>query len=107
MKPSEALRKARQLITPEGAWIKGKWAEDENHIDHLQGKDPGAICFCASGAVQKIKNVSFAEVKEEEEFFRRVTGEGFENYNDAFDRTHAEVLDAFDRAADLAEAEGR
>ena len=105
MKPSEALRKARKLITQEEAWIRGLYAEDDRG-NALYGNEPGAIKFCAVGAMQHINDSRvFSGQFPESVFLKDAMGSHIAEFNNS--HTHAEVLNAFDRAIVLAEAEGR
>ena len=101
MKPSEVLRAARELITPEGAWIQHQLARSADGR-HLAGYEPGAVCFCARGAMQKVWN-DWSFYPPGIEYLNKVVGMDIARFNN--NHSHAEVLDAFDRAAALAESE--
>ncbi len=47
------LREAGQLITPEGAWCRGTYAEDANGLA-TDYSGHNAVAFCAAGAVQRL-----------------------------------------------------
>jgi hypothetical protein len=108
-KPSEALRAARELLTPEGAWIQGSWAVTADGYGVFPTDSDEAVCWCARGAIeQQLSNYCGSDPSK---FLSRaigVQGSGaIADWNDAPERTQAEVLDAFSRAILLAEAEGQ
>lgn len=110
LKPSEILAKAADLIEPEGAWTQGALARTAN--DNVIGPlcDP-AVCWCANGSLLRSGASDFVFQTAEYRFMQAATGvgEGFiSDWNDAPDRTQAEVVAALRRAADLArESEAR
>lgn len=108
MKPSEALRKARELITPEGAWTQKEYARDQDG-NGLWPWEEGAVCFCAMGALEKAAGGSefSVEAHRANKYLNKVNRDFTFNWNDAPNRTHAEVLEAFRRAEKLALSEGR
>lgn len=104
MSAVETLRKARELLTPEGAWGRGKMGADRFGAPaDLYG--PNTVCWCVLGALYR------AEGKDERQdearpWLLKVLGgaQSLALWNDAPERTHAEVLAAFDRAIALAGA---
>ena len=106
MKPSEALRKARELLTPEGAWTKRKAARDRLG-NEVYAADPDAVCYCSYGAIWHFELSGSLEDRLEDFLFQAIDGLPIAQWNDADNRTHAEVLAAFDRAIALAEAAGQ
>lgn len=110
-KPSEALRAARELLTPEGAWTQGVAARDAAG-NEVQSNSPDAVCFCSYGAlwhVAGIKNdaVDLCELLLSDVIEGR-TGEPFiDHWNDAEGRKHEEVLSVFDAALYMAERSGQ
>jgi len=115
VKPSEILRKARGLITPEGAWTKGESARDANG-NAVTRPHTDVSCRCVDAALYDASGVTpgpgsgataeYALYQEAYGFFRSVVGGCHVTWNDDPARTHAEVLAAFDRAAEMAEGEG-
>lgn len=116
MKPSEILIAARELLSDEKNWVKGYYAFNEFR-DQREVQDNDASCFCMVGALAKAsgaktgmgpdddsyENVSTPEV----DYLVMATGNShIPNFNDASQRTHAEVIAAFDQAIKLAQAEG-
>ncbi len=97
-----------KIATPE-AWMQGFYAEDATG-NQINGNDPSAVCFCAYGAVEaatgKIHgNSSIPEIKILDTASESISRMHASSYNDAKDRTHAEVLVLFDKAIELAKAE--
>lgn len=96
MKPSEVLRAARKLVEDPALWARGT------------GYDGCALCVSmAISEAAKVSGVCSADF-----IFARAIGvkdetAGVYAWNDAPERTHAEVLEAFDRAIALAESEGK
>lgn len=95
----EILTEARDLLITKGWWQGGLATTDG--VTSTQIGDPNAIAFCAYGAV--------CEIDESDEavgsLFRaleEITSSAIGPWNDAPDRTFAEVLALFDRAIELA-----
>lgn len=97
MTPREILIAARAKIEAPERWTKEAYALDANG-DHVACDYEGAVRWCAVGAIgyvgQELIDTAFREFLPE--------GWILENWNDAPERTHAEVLAAFDRAIELA-----
>lgn len=103
MKTSEVLTKAKALIENPENWIQGDYSSKSG------------TCFCSFGAVAKVLNVcnfsshvdhhAFAlkEVVQDSEKFE-TPSENFAAYNDR--STHAEVMEAFDKAIALSISRG-
>lgn len=104
-KPSEALRAARKLIEPEGAWTQGVFARD-NMGQQTPFHGQHAVCWCVLGACNRVCMYDFELRKKCQDFLDFIVERDVVAYNDNRRRTHAEVLDALNRAAALAEAEG-
>jgi hypothetical protein len=112
MKPSEILRRAKERIGTPDRWCKGVLARDAR--GSIASTDEDAACqWCASGAI-------LAETGKVDSTTRlnstctvwdafRAAGIPYSipAWNDAPERTHAEVLSAFDRAITLAEEAGQ
>lgn len=104
---ADKLREARALI--ERGWTQGQYARDV----HGEGTDflkHEAVCFCAAGAIgaanehwpnSGLPGMALLSLA--------VGGDGTETdiliWNDAKERSHAEVLAAFDQAIQLAESQ--
>lgn len=106
MSAVETLRKARALLTPEGAWGQKFMAVDSMGLAvDLDG--PAAVCWCSLGALERAARAQY--VAKAREWLLEAIGGGVRSlagWNDRPERTHAEVLAAFDRAIELAEAAG-
>lgn len=96
------LRRARELLSESGRWVKGASARSvSNDIVHPTSK--AACCWCLIGALYHVTNGDSLEHEDElcSAFGMPERSACFEMlaaWNDADERTHAEVLDAFDRA---------
>lgn len=98
MKPSQLLRFAAAEVIPTPAtWVQGtgRTVRDGKH------------CFCAlialSEAAKRTDSADFTALGA----LRAVVGNSVVEFNDAPGRAHAEVLQAFDKAASNLEAQGR
>jgi hypothetical protein len=104
---ADKLREARALIdTPE------KWTQGANARDAAGRKVPAyssrARCFCMTGAVIRVMAGGFDAAVPVLGALRKgangLEGGSPHLWNDAPERTHAEVLAAFDRAIEAAQA---
>ena len=97
MTPAEVLRAARKLIERPENWVKGYF------IDHI----PGCRRFCATGAIRQVSNWSYtqADTDARDYLARAADTEYIVAWNDQPNRTHVEVLAAFDAAIALANQE--
>ncbi len=105
----ENLKAAKALIADPKNWIQGDYAQGAVYDPTISmGNDPGAVCFCSLGALQKVGDTMHEEELPESKYlldaldtlnteFVSVPG-----YND--NSTHAEVMVLWDRAIQLAEA---
>jgi hypothetical protein len=106
MNTVEILKAGRELISDPARWTQTTYARAENG-EILFGDDPGAICWCSRGALQKVLNthrsippkVGMALDAAARQLARRNVG--VIEFNDS--RTHAEVLAMWDRAIANAE----
>lgn len=100
----EVLREARRLIAEVG-WTQGTFARNAGGAD-VSPRSPQATCFCAAGAIIRANDgcdmgfsspgISAVEHVIDERWI--------DAWNDREERTRDEVLAAFDRAIQLAEA---
>lgn len=111
-KPSEILIGARELLASPAQWVKGYYAFNKSR-DMREVGDDDATCFCMIGALAKSAG-SFTGVggyeqsdHPEIDYLAKVVGEHVPNYNDHPERTHDEVIAAFDKAIQLAQADGQ
>ena len=107
---ARVLRAARERIATPERWTQGEYARDAYGEKMPENDFSGAYCWCSIGAIRgdSAFNVS-PEIQDAEDLLARVIGERtafkLPDWNDATDRTHAEVLAAFDAAIILATAE--
>jgi hypothetical protein len=94
---ADIYRRAADLIEPEGAWTKGSYARDE-HGKQVFFRDSNAVCFCAIGALTRIDPLHSCNSTQGFEGFLDVPS--LAGWNDAPERTQAEVVAAFRAAAD-------
>lgn len=92
---ADNLREAKALI--ERGWCRGDYAKDANGCSVYED-NPSAICWCASGAIN-----AKAGYVERRVFSQAIGTTCIPGWNDAPERTQAEVLAAFDKAIELAE----
>lgn len=100
MTPAETLRRARALIERPEAWTTGELARDASR-NRCEVDDPCATCWCAEGALLAAGGSAAFEAAFA--FLRAQVPKQLHRFND--ERTHADVLAAFDRAISAAEAE--
>jgi hypothetical protein len=100
MKTSEHLIKAKQLISTHDKWTQGTCARDGQGNEVVYSSDL-ARCFCSYGALLAVNSDRFVIEKS-----ARILRCGFDTfgaigpYNDS--HTHAEVMEGFDRAIEIA-----
>lgn len=105
--PSEVLARAADLIEPEGTWTqRGDFAYTADGRGRW-GSDPDAVCFCAAGATQRV-TVDRPVAANPLAYLERVIGNSnIAEWNDAPNRTQAEVVAALRAASELAKGEGQ
>ncbi|RYG90143.1 MAG: hypothetical protein EON59_00755 [Alphaproteobacteria bacterium] len=106
---AEVLDAAADLIEPEGAWTKGAFARDISGKDtSLFGYRGKAVCWCLLGATQEAAGDDDDGVADH--FFAQFLGaaaqDGLACWNDAPERTQAEVVAKLREAAELARQGG-
>lgn len=113
-KPSEVLSAAADLIEPEGAWTQGEFGRRADGSYTMLPSLREAVCFCAEGAIGRaagIRDIAELGASEALIFMERFVSPGtpwaVSGWNDAPDRTQAEVVAALRAAAELAKAEGQ
>lgn len=107
MKPSEVLRAARKLIERPENWTRGADARDVDGTPVWAAHgDVEPVCWCSTGALMRVTETG-PEYHSGRGFLEQVISPWrfIPQWNDAGNRTHPEVLAAFDRAIALAEAE--
>lgn len=97
--PLAVLKAARDLISEPSGWVQGPFAVNSAG-DGVDPHHPSAAAFCAIGATWAAApagNTSLSIAADRE--LERTLGDGqtANEFSDAPERTHAEVLDLFDR----------
>jgi hypothetical protein len=102
---ADKLREARALIEPYEQWCQGHSAYDDRGHRTIE-TDPLARSWCTIGAVSRVYGAHWSlEYCAAINALRRATGQpDLVWWNDQPHRPHAEVLAAFDKAIELAEA---
>lgn len=93
--PKDILIEARALISDPKRWTQGSWAKNARGWDVFYN-DPSAVCFCASSALRRSCNL--LELETAWGILAREMDGGVAPFNDS--HTHAEVMDAFQKAID-------
>lgn len=111
MNTIDILRSARALITEREDWCQGTESIDRNGLE-CSPFSQDSVCWCATGAILHIVDDlprSIAAFKALAALLPSDSGKTAENviahWNDAPERTHAEVLAAFDRTIAKLEAQ--
>lgn len=100
----DVLQQARALISDPEHWTQGYWARRESRLGLVEcvPDDPDAVCWCAAGAINKVAQarmfadpaIDTLELALPLDYRHRAAP--IFAFND--ERTHAEVLHAFDTA---------
>ena len=100
MNAEAVLRNARTTLEKPEAWTRGVMARFDNGLE-CNPKSEFAVCFCPLGAIARTdtygitKGVAIQRIEK----VLGISGSGsIASWNDEPDRTHDEVLAAFDRA---------
>lgn len=98
------LKAARELIAKPGGWTKGHYARDASGA-LAASTDEAATCFCAVGAVLRVNGGNFGVSQPLlEGIAAQVPTTSLPVWNDAMERTQAEVVAAYDAAIAAEEA---
>ena len=115
LKPSEILKRAREIISDPLRWTKGAFARDPEGFDldseEAYSADLASCSFCSIGAVKRAMGPHASSTLYELEkntkkfLYKSVFGPHVStaSFNDSPSTTHQDVMAAFDRA--IAEAE--
>lgn len=120
LKHSEVLSKAADLIEPEGAWTQGAQARNKRG-QRVADSAKNAVCFCASGAIWRAARkagvaglsssggsiINDAHVALSTVINGRSLSARIPDWNDAPERTQAEVVAALRQAAAKAREAGQ
>src|ERR1700757_269153 len=96
---ADALREARSLIEKPGTWIQNHFARDVNG-EYVDSDDELAVSWCAAGACLRAAHAYGRSILSLLSYLE--PGCDLTTWNDHLERTHEEVLAAFDRAIELA-----
>jgi hypothetical protein len=99
MTPREILIAARALIADLKSWTQGAYQRDAKG---RMCKPENAVCWCSEAAILRSGRGFPAPTWAAADILQSVVGGLIFDWNDAPDRTHAEVLAAFDRAIEVA-----
>ncbi len=104
---ADILRKAKALIDAPEKWTKGAFCRSAaGKAVSTFSRD--AVCFCAVGAIARLEVtgvITDVRASRAEEALRdAIHATAVSHWNDAPERTHAEVMAAFDKAIALAES---
>lgn len=96
------LLAVRELIAVPERWVKGDWARSASGRDVFWGSEK-AVCWCIRGAVNLVEQYSPSNsYRAQEKLALMATGKSelmaLAEWNDAPQRTHADVLALLDRA---------
>jgi isopropylmalate/homocitrate/citramalate synthase len=102
---ADVLSKAADLIEPEGAWIQGDFAKnaagENTGLTEFRGP---AVCWCTYGAIEQVTDDEEVMVAAEVFLAKMLKGTSIAEWNDARNRTQAEVVAKLREAATLARA---
>ena len=98
---ADVLEAAADLLTPEGAWTQQSYGRSVDGEPLFEGYDPAAVCWCAYGAIEKVTGQGMNGA------LRKSAVEALDwspFWNDAPERTQAEVVAKLREAAQRARA---
>lgn len=107
MSIAEILTKAKELISVPERWTQSTYARDQYGC-HINATNPAATCWCSLGAIRRAaRDARLHQMFEDEHAAKHYLECALGNryiaaFNDAPERTHAEVMAMFDRAIELA-----
>lgn len=103
---ADVLDAAADLLEPKGAWTQGAFARnadgDFTGLSEFRGP---AVCWCIMGATEKVTDDPRLAGEADRYVARLVPGFSIEDFNDAPERTQAEVVAKLREAAALARQE--
>ena len=106
MKPSEILLAAKEKINTPEKWTQGELAKNARG-EKVPRYSETAVCWCSLGAICAVAESETAKVESRaESSLRQVVIQRIDIWNDDPERTHEEVMNAFDKAIALAQKEG-
>jgi len=105
MNTADILKAAKAKIANPANWMQGFYARDING-NELIGNEPGAVCFCAIGAIESVQGIEHhgnGWAERPVELLCEAANQQIAIYNDG--HTHEEVLAVYDKAIAAAEKE--
>lgn len=103
---AQTLREAADLIEPEGAWTQEVFARNLagqcTGLSEFRGR---AVCWCMMGATEKVSDDNLRTSLGVDDLLEELIGD-VAAWNDAPERTQAEVVAKLREAAALAEERG-
>lgn len=105
MNTHELLIAARKKIERPECWTKGQLARDM-YGEQVPMSDVAACCWCGYGAIWSEAREWSRALPEAEEALDMACGSHFPTWQDAPERTHAEVMKVFDIAIEKTRGEG-
>jgi len=102
------LRAVRARLADEARWTKGDYSRDANGIGHW-ATYPEAVCWCIAGARDVAVNDGSRDASRHDAFAQSLgfaNGQELIDWNDAPDRTHADIIARLDEAIEREENHG-
>lgn len=98
---ADVLKAARDLLAKDGGWTQGQYARDIEGF-MVPETSPLAVCFCADGALFRARSAEDADfealTRAEDALLKAAGVQNIVHWNDAPERTQAEVVALFDAA---------
>ena len=105
MKSSKLLTKARALIADPKHWTQNCSARNQQGVA-VYSRDDEAFSYCMMAATHKVATGPGKIVESQLYLRKAINSSSLSAFNDAPERTHAQVLAAFDKAIVLATEAG-
>lgn len=99
--PLYILTQARELLSDPKKWTKHAIAR-KNNGNFVAADSEKAVCWCAMGAMHRFGNAWRTKVEKYFYTANEISDYCVEDWNNAKERTHDDVLKAFDKAIELA-----
>lgn len=99
MNVADILERAADLIEPEGAWTQGAFAVSATG-ERLNEQAPEAVCWCVAGAISRAAGSFYSGgASAARDHLRAIIQDTLPHWNDAPERTQAEVVSKLREAA--------
>lgn len=96
----QVLTEARELLSDENKWTQGWLARDKDG-EPVDERQVEAVCFCSVGAIYVTSDPFTPVPYSARKYLEAIVG-NVPNWNDHTNRKHSEILEAFDKAIELA-----